>query len=87
MTRTEIIVAAVIILLAAWLLMPPPVAPAPATPGTGLIDPCPYWAARTESGHWQPMPVGCTVFLPAVVNCNECASAWPIMPDAEVSKP
>ena len=86
MTRTEIIVAAVIILLAAWLLMPPPVAPAPATP-QGVIDPCPYWAVRTESGHWQPMPVGCTVFLPAVVNCNECASAWPIMPDAEVSKP
>lgn len=70
-----------ILLLAAWLLMPPPVAP------QGVIDPCPYWAVRTESGHWQPIPVGCTVFLPAVVNCSGCASAWPIMPDEEGARP
>jgi hypothetical protein len=41
----------------------------------GVIDPCPQMWDR-ERGLYG----GCMVFLPVVVKCNECLSAWPVWP-------
>ena len=71
MSRTEVAVVALIVLLMAWLLMPPPVAP-DAPPA---IDPCPQMWDATRGLYG-----GCTVFLPIVVHCAECMSAWPVWP-------
>ena len=50
--------------------------PAQPAEATGVIDPCPQmWdAVRGLYG-------GCTVFLPAVVVCDGCLSAWPVWPE------
>jgi hypothetical protein len=71
-SRTEVAVVALIVLLMAWLLMPPPVVypdPPPA------IDPCPQMWDATRGLYG-----GCMVFLPIVVHCAECMSAWPVWP-------
>lgn len=44
----------------------------------GVIDPCPQMYSQ-ERGLYG----GCAVYLPLVVRCEGCLSAFPVVPDEE----
>ncbi len=69
MTRLGVLLILSIVVFVAVLLTVQPAYP------SGVIDPCPQmWTA--ERGLYG----GCLVFLPVVVKCDECMSAWPVWP-------
>lgn len=90
MTRLGVLLAASIIILVTVLLAVQPdypetsfemptIVPNPTPPG--VILPCPQM--------WTPtlgLYGGCFQFLPAVVVCDGCMHAWPVLPDGEVGR-
>ena len=72
MSRLGVLLVATIVIFMAVLLAVRPAYPDSLPPA---IDPCPQMWDR-ERGLYG----GCMVFLPVVVKCNECLSAWPVWP-------